>query len=77
MNMKTEISNIIYEKIKLNNIIDENAALSSYGIDSLILISIVIEIENLYNITFPPEKLTIDNLSTLDLLCKLTYSLLN
>lgn len=43
-----------------------NEELSLYGMDSLTLVSLIVEVENIFSITFNDDDLNPNNLKTLD-----------
>lgn len=45
---------------------ESNEELSLYGMDSLTLVSLIVEVENTFLITFTDEDLNPNNLKTLD-----------
>lgn len=65
MNNKKDIIREIVKKFTQDDTVEEKTPLIVYGIDSLKLISIVVEIEEKFDIEIPDEKLQIDKLSTL------------
>lgn len=45
---------------------ESNEELSLYGMDSLTLVNLIVEIENIFSITFNDDDLNPNNLKTLD-----------
>ena len=56
MNIKQEVLTGLQEKLALSSI-DENSRLQDLGIDSLDVVEYLLEIEERYNIEFPPEEM--------------------
>lgn len=65
--MTNEIINLVNEVLSLNNTnFDLEEDLSNYGLTSMNLVSIVVDLEEKFNIEFPDEFLIIDNLNTIN-----------
>ncbi len=65
--MTNEIINVLNEILSLNNTnFDVEEDLSNYGLTSMNLVSIVVDLEEKFNIEFPDEFLIIDNLNTIN-----------
>lgn len=68
MTIKEEVLQGLQDKLALSSI-DENSRLQDLGIDSLDVVEYLLEIEERYNVEFPPEEManlkTINDLVTL------------
>lgn len=67
---KTIFANKLSDKYGKEIIGDEDV-FNELGVDSLLLMEIIIDLEDIFNITFDDEKLTLDNLRTINNICKL------
>ena len=71
------MENVIYEVIK--NVLEEKSQkkiskedkINSLGLDSIQYVEVILEIEQIYNINFPIEKMVIDENECLDSLVHL------
>lgn len=63
MTIKEEVLQGLKDKLALSNI-DENSRLQDLGIDSLDVVEYLLEIEERYNVEFPPEEMA--NLKTIN-----------
>lgn len=54
---------------------EEDVDINSYGVDSIMYISIIIELENKIGITIPDRYLGFDNFSSLNALSNIIYEL--
>lgn len=73
MNVQRELQSIIADNLKLDNIEDilsREDDLSKIGIDSLIFIKIIVDIENAFHIEVEDEKLADSNLLLYSYLCQ-------
>ena len=55
MDKKTELENLIKEKLKVNEI-DRNATIATYGLDSLDVAEFLLDLEDTYGITFEASE---------------------
>lgn len=72
MKYQNEIMEIIKDTINLTESVDHislDTDLQNVGMDSLTFVRVVIEIENLFNVEFPDEKLIISQAGTVKKLC--------
>lgn len=79
MEFENEIRKILAKAVNLTESIDRIAPdtnLTDVGVDSLVFIQIVIEIENHFAIEFPDNNLSIAEAGTIQMLCKTVESLL-
>lgn len=77
MKYEEAIRKIIDENVKLTKpmeAIQFEENLKNAGMDSLSFISVIVEIENCFSITFPDEKLIIQNACTIKQLCEIVKS---
>lgn len=77
MKYEEAIRKIIDENVKLTKpmeAIQFEENLKNAGMDSLSFISVIVEIENCFSITFPDEKLIIQNAGTIKQLCEIVKS---
>lgn len=63
MTIKEEVLQGLQDKLALSSI-DENSRLQDLGIDSLDVVEYLLEIEERYNVEFPPEEMA--NLKTIN-----------
>ena len=54
MDNKLMVENLIKEKLNISDI-DENAAIATYGLDSLDVVEFLIELEDKFNVSFDSE----------------------
>lgn len=74
MAIRDEVLNGLQDKLGLDNL-NESSRLQDLGIDSLDVVEYLLEIEETYNIEFPPEEM--QNLSTLGDLIRIIESKVN
>ena len=63
-----DIREIVFSVLGIDSnitIVEENEDLTKYGLDSMNVIQIVVELESRYDIEFPDEYLSIDSLITI------------
>jgi acyl carrier protein len=80
MNYENEIRAILSELTPaagMADAISSETNLQYIGIDSIIFVRAIIEIENFFGIEFPDDKLTISESGTLKKLCKTVNSIIN
>lgn len=68
MDIEKEIRNIIASNIKTTEPIDTydaNGSLQNIGMDSIIFVQIIVELENEFDIEFPDNKLSITESGTI------------
>ncbi len=53
--MRQEIENALKQKLNISTI-DENATLTTYGLDSLDVVEFVLDVEDKYGISFEAEE---------------------
>lgn len=78
--IKLRINEILSEIILVENmeLLNENTDLiNDFMADSLLLISIIVEIESAFDITIPDEELLTENIRKYQWLCAETEKLLN
>lgn len=72
--MEQNIKKIIAIFLKVDDI-DSRESLFQQGVDSLNMLQILTEIENVYKIKIPYEELLISNFETVGQICKLVEKL--
>jgi acyl carrier protein len=80
MNCENEIKEIIVkvkENIISTNDIKNDVKFEALGIDSLLYVRVIIEIEKAFNLNFPSDKLVLKNGGTIKELCDIVTMLLN
>lgn len=63
-----DIREIVFSVLGIDSnitIVEDNEDLTKYGLDSMNVIQIVVELESRYDIEFPDEYLSIDSLITI------------
>ena len=63
-----DIREIVFSVLEIDSnitIVEDNEDLTKYGLDSMNVIQIVVELESRYDIEFPDEYLSIDSLITI------------
>lgn len=66
----------VLDRDEPNNSIDCNTDLRDIGMDSLSLVEIIIEIEELFNIEIPIDELIISESGTIASLCRIVNSII-
>ena len=79
MEIRNQIKNIITEIFKQNGFIDHNINIEkdNFTLDSILFISIIVELERNFNITIPEDKIDLDDLFSLERFEKLVESVIN
>ncbi|TKC19108.1 acyl carrier protein [Robertmurraya kyonggiensis] len=67
--METIVGEIIEELLKTNVDLDED--LFSIGMDSLLVLHLIVTLEEKFNIDIPDEELNVDSLKTVKSICNL------
>lgn len=76
MNVKTKIIECLESVGIFINTYDEDVCINDYGVDSLMLISIILRIEDEFSICIPDENLSFETLSSLNGFSQLIESLI-
>lgn len=66
-----EITNKVKEVLEIEQDIDVHQDLVELGLDSLVSVSLLVDIEEMYSILFDDEEMIIDNFSSIYKVCKL------
>lgn len=68
--------NLLVKETTISNE-DKDIPFSEFGIDSLMMVQLIVKIEERYNVEIPDSKLVFSELNTINKLAKLIYSLTN
>ncbi len=66
-----EVKQLIIGLIDISSELDEAQELSRIGVDSLLSIRLIVELENRFEVTFDDEDLLLENFSTPISICKM------
>ncbi|EML6324632.1 acyl carrier protein [Bacillus cereus] len=71
------VENILKEILEVEQDIDLNEDLSSIGLDSLVSVSLIVELEEKFGITFDDDELIFENFSNIKKIIDIVESKMN
>ncbi len=72
--MDQQLKELLVERLFLDldpNDIESETPLADYGIDSFLLLELIVGIEEAFNVRFEPTDITSDTLRSIETLCQL------